>query len=172
MNFVFVRHLIKHIKVNLIDSYRLLSECIPRLSGTVSTYSPEILSFEGIHSFILTSSASDVRGRENLYKWERSQLTEIFFVVNIMMFNSSPSNIDPWAQPALASCFLLKWIGSYLCFIFICGIVLNVFVLYTTINKKSLQSPISIFIIALSSSDLIQSLFGIPLPLTSNFACR
>jgi hypothetical protein len=88
------------------------------------------------------------------------------------MLNNSLLNNDPWTQPALASCYILKWIGGYLCFVFVCGIVLNIFVLYTMINKKYLQSPISIFIIALCTADLIHSLFGIPLPLTSNLACR
>jgi hypothetical protein len=81
-------------------------------------------------------------------------------------------NDQEWTGPALASCYTLKWIGTYLCFVFICGIVLNTFVLYTIIRKKYLQSPIRIFIIALCVADLIHALFGIPLPLTSSLACR
>jgi hypothetical protein len=88
------------------------------------------------------------------------------------MLNHSFLNDDQWTQTALASCHILKWIGGYLCFVFICGIVLNIFVLYTIINKKHIESSISIFIIALSSADLLHALFAIPLPLTSNFACR
>jgi len=86
------------------------------------------------------------------------------------LFNSSIDN--EWTRPALASCHILKWIGFYLCFVFIFGIILNSFVLYTLIKRKYLQSPINIFIIALSSTDLADALFGIPLPLTSNLACR
>ncbi len=79
---------------------------------------------------------------------------------------------DEWTRPGLASCSTLKWIGGYLFFVFILGIVLNSFVLYTLLNKKRLRSPIRLFIIALSSADLIHAAFGIPLPLTSNLACR
>ncbi len=86
------------------------------------------------------------------------------------LFHSSID--DEWTRPALASCHILKWIGGYLCFVFIFGIILNSFVLYTLLKKKRLKSPISIFIIVLSSADLIHALFGIPLPLTSNLACR
>ena len=32
---------------------------------------------------------------------------------------------NQWTEHALASCHILKWIGGYLCFTFICGIVLN-----------------------------------------------
>jgi len=79
---------------------------------------------------------------------------------------------NQWTRPALASCGLLKWIGVYLCVVFISGITFNGFVLYNLLNKKNLQSPINIFIIALSFADLMQALFGIPLTLTSNLACR
>ncbi|CAF1323374.1 unnamed protein product [Adineta steineri] len=79
---------------------------------------------------------------------------------------------NEWTQPALASCHILKWIGGCLCFIFIFGIILNSFILCVLLNKKQLQSPINLFIVALSSVDLIHALFGIPLPLTSNFACQ
>jgi hypothetical protein len=79
---------------------------------------------------------------------------------------------NEWTQPALASCHILKWIGSYLCFTFICGITLNSSVLYVLIQKKHRRSPIDVFIIALCFFDLIAALLGIPLPLTSNLACR
>lgn len=79
---------------------------------------------------------------------------------------------NEWNRPALASCYILKWIGIYLCFIFIAGVILNTFVLYSLLKKAWLQSPIDIFIIALSCADLAHALCGIPLPLTSNFACR
>jgi hypothetical protein len=79
---------------------------------------------------------------------------------------------NEWTRPALASCHILKWIGGYLCFVFSLGIILNSFVLYTIIKKKYLQSSFSVFIIALSSTDLAHALLGIPLPLTSNLACR
>jgi len=79
---------------------------------------------------------------------------------------------DEWARPALASCHILKWIGGYLCFVFIFGIILNSFVLYKLMKNEDRQSPIRIFMITLSVADLTQSLFGIPLPLTSNLACR
>jgi hypothetical protein len=85
---------------------------------------------------------------------------------------SHSSDEDQWTRPALASCYILKWIGGYLCFVFIFGIVLNGFVLYTLIKKNYLQPPMSIFIFALSSADLIHALFGIPLPLMSNLSCR
>ncbi len=79
---------------------------------------------------------------------------------------------DEWTRPALASCHILKWIGGYLCFVFIFGIILNSFVLYKLMKNKHRQSPIRIFMITLSVADLIHALFGIPLPLTSNLACR
>ena len=79
---------------------------------------------------------------------------------------------NEWTQPALASCQILKWIGGYLCFTFICGIVLNVIILTILLQNKPRRSPIDIFIIALCFADLLAGLLGIPLPLTSNLACR
>jgi len=73
---------------------------------------------------------------------------------------------------ALASCHILKWIGVYLCFTFFCGVVLNIIILNILIRTKRRRTPIDIFIIALCFSDLIAALLGIPLPLTSNLACR
>lgn len=77
-----------------------------------------------------------------------------------------------WTTAALASCQTLKLIGAYLCFVFIFGILLNSFVIYTIIKGNTLRSPINVFFIALSISDLSHALLAIPLPLTSNFACR
>ncbi|CAF2701137.1 unnamed protein product [Rotaria sp. Silwood2] len=90
------------------------------------------------------------------------------------MFNDLFFNFtyDEWTQPALASCHILKWIGIYLCFTFLCGIGLNVIILVILLQKKSHRSPIDIFIIALSFADLLDALLGIPLTLTSNLACR
>jgi hypothetical protein len=79
---------------------------------------------------------------------------------------------NEWAGPALASCEILKWIGIYLCFTFICGIVLNAIILSILLRNKHRRSPIDIFIIALCLADLLAALLGIPLPLTSNLACR
>jgi hypothetical protein len=79
---------------------------------------------------------------------------------------------DEWTGHALASCRILKWIGGYLCFTFICGIVLNAIILFILLQTKHRRSPIDIFIIALCFSDLLAALLGIPLPLTSNLACR
>ncbi|CAF0916452.1 unnamed protein product [Adineta steineri] len=79
---------------------------------------------------------------------------------------------NEWTQPALASCQILKWIGGYLCFTFICGITLNGIILSILCDSKHRRSPIDIFIICLCISDLLASLLGIPLPLTSNLACR
>ncbi|CAF0783744.1 unnamed protein product [Rotaria sp. Silwood1] len=79
---------------------------------------------------------------------------------------------DEWTQPALASCQILKWIGIYLCFAFICGIGLNAIILIILLQNKRCRSPIDIFIIALSFADLLDALLGIPLSLTSNLACR
>ncbi|CAF3825136.1 unnamed protein product [Adineta steineri] len=88
--------------------------------------------------------------------------------------NDSLNNFiyNEWTQPALASCQILKWIGGYLCFAFICGITLNGIILSILCDSKHRRSPIDIFIICLCISDLLASLLGIPLPLTSNLACR
>lgn len=90
------------------------------------------------------------------------------------MFNNSidGSTNNEWAGYALASCYILKWIGGYLFFAFIFGIVLNVIILSILLQTKRRRSPIDIFIIALCFSDLLAALLGIPLPLTSNLACR
>ena len=77
-----------------------------------------------------------------------------------------------WTPPALASCRILKWIGIYLCLTFICGITLNTFVLNILLQNKRRRSPIDVFIIALCFSDLLNTMLGTPLPLTSNLACR
>jgi hypothetical protein len=82
------------------------------------------------------------------------------------------SETNQWSPPALASCQILKWIGVYLCFTFIFGIVLNALILCVLLENKRRRSPIDIFIIALCVSDLLAALLGIPLPLTSNLACR
>ncbi|CAF0986542.1 unnamed protein product [Adineta ricciae] len=82
------------------------------------------------------------------------------------------SNDDEWTPRALGSCQTLKWISGYLCLTFVLGIVLNGIVLYTVLTKKFVQAPVSTFIIALSGADLSHAVFGIPLPMTSNFACR
>jgi hypothetical protein len=89
------------------------------------------------------------------------------------MFNNSLVNFtnNEWTEYGLASCLILKWIGGYLCFTFICGIVLNLIILIILQNKRR-RSPIDIFIISLSFADLFAALFGIPLSLTSNLGCR
>ena len=84
----------------------------------------------------------------------------------------SPVTNDQWARPALASCYVLKWIGGYLTFVFISGIALNAFVLRSLLDKKRSRSPIRVFMIALAFADLMAAVLGIPLPLTSNLACR
>ena len=90
------------------------------------------------------------------------------------MSNESISNCKDydWTQPASASCHILKWIGSYLCFAFICGVIFNGIILSILFEKKDRRSPIDVFIMALCFSDLLAALLGIPLPLTSNLACR
>jgi hypothetical protein len=90
------------------------------------------------------------------------------------MLNNSIHKLanNQWTEYALASCHILKWIGVYLCFTFICGVVLNIIILNILIRTKRRRTPIDIFIIALCFSDLIAALLGIPLPLTSNLACR
>ena len=90
------------------------------------------------------------------------------------MFNNSKIHFtnNEWTPPALASCQILKWIGGYLCFTFICGVGLNIIILYILLQNKRRRSPIDVFIIALCFSDLLAALLGIPLPLTSNLACR
>ncbi|CAF0751637.1 unnamed protein product [Adineta ricciae] len=91
-----------------------------------------------------------------------------------MMSNHSYNycNIQDWAQPALASCHVLKWIGSYLCFVFLCGVVLNGIILTIHLENRKRRSPIEVFILALCFSNLAAAILGIPLPLTSNLACR
>lgn len=99
-------------------------------------------------------------------------MTNRSLLIYIKQQSSNSSTDEDWTGPALASCPTLKLIGTYLCLVFICGIVLNSFVIYIIVKKKPSQSPISVFIIALATADLIHALFGIPLPLTSNLACR
>ena len=91
-----------------------------------------------------------------------------------MMSNHSRNycNIQDWAQPALASCHVLKWIGGYLCFVFLCGIMLNGIILIIHLENRKRRSPTEVFILALCFSNLTAALLGIPLPLTSNLACR
>ena len=79
---------------------------------------------------------------------------------------------DQWQRPPLASCHVLKFIGGYLALVFVSGIALNGFVLRSLLDKKRGRSPIRIFMIALAFADLMAALLGIPLPLTSNLACR
>jgi hypothetical protein len=79
---------------------------------------------------------------------------------------------EQWAQPARASCKVLKWIGGYLSFVFLTGIVLNSIIICILLQKRRRRSPIDIYIIALSVADFFGALLGIPLPLTSNLACR
>ncbi|CAF3734287.1 unnamed protein product [Rotaria socialis] len=79
---------------------------------------------------------------------------------------------NEWTQPALASCQILKWIGVYLCFTFICGVGLNAIIIVFLLQNKHHRSPIDIFIIALCFTDLLDAMLGIPLTLTSNLSCR
>ena len=47
-----------------------------------------------------------------------------------MLNNSIINSVNnEWTEHALASCLVLKWIGGYLCFTFICGIGLNIIIL-------------------------------------------
>lgn len=90
-----------------------------------------------------------------------------------MLNNSIPNFVhNEWAEYALASCYILKWIGVYLCITFICGITLNLTLLSILLQTKRRRSPIDVFIIALCLADLMAAVLGIPLPLTSNLACR
>ena len=95
-------------------------------------------------------------------------------VNNSLVKTSTSSSIDDydWAQPARASCGVLKWIGGYLCFALVSGIVLNGIIIYILLRKKTRRSPIDVFMIALCSFDLLGALLGIPLPLSSSLACR
>ena len=79
---------------------------------------------------------------------------------------------DQWTRLPLAPCHTLKWIGGYLIFALVSGILLNGFVLYALLKKQHAQSPISIYMITLTFADLMCAILGIPLPLTSNLACR
>jgi hypothetical protein len=83
-----------------------------------------------------------------------------------------PLNSDQWTRPALAPCSILKCIGAYLTFVMFFGILLNGFVLHSSLNDKRSRSPIRVYMIALSLANLMGALLGIPLPLTSSFACR
>lgn len=82
------------------------------------------------------------------------------------------STVDVWKKPALGSCQILRWIGVYLCFAFILGVVLNIMVLLILFRHKRRRLPIDIFIISLCLADLFDALLGIPLTATSNLACR
>lgn len=75
-------------------------------------------------------------------------------------------------ESAHAPCQILKWIGVYLCFVFLSGIVLNGIIIYILAHKRIRRSPIDVYIIALCVADFLGALLGIPLPLTSNLACR
>ncbi|UJR13708.1 hypothetical protein I4U23_000719 [Adineta vaga] len=92
---------------------------------------------------------------------------------SLLLFDTVQTlNDNQWTRPALASCYTLKWIGGYLCLVFIFGIFLNGIILYTLLKKSHSQTPVDIFMIVLSSADLSHALFGIPLSMTSNLACR
>lgn len=96
-------------------------------------------------------------------------------LIEFTMANESSSvehTGDQWIRPASAPCQLLKWIGGYLCFTFLSGVVLNGIVICILLQKQRGRSPIDIYIIALCVADLAAALLGIPLPLTSNLACR
>ena len=82
------------------------------------------------------------------------------------------TTINEWERLALASCHILRWIGGYLCFAFILGIILNFSVLNVLLQSQRRRSPIDILIIALCFADLSDAVLGIPLSLTSNLACR
>lgn len=96
----------------------------------------------------------------------------MFDELNTNTENSSNLSNDEWNRPALASCQTLKFIGIYLIFVFLLGILLNGYILFNLFARKQSNSPIRIFMIALSVSELLASVAGIPLPLLSNFACR
>ena len=81
------------------------------------------------------------------------------------------SDDDEWSGEALASCEILTWIGIYLCFTFVFGVILNGAALFILLKNKH-RSPIDVFIIALCFFDLLATVLGVPLPLTSNLACR
>ena len=96
-------------------------------------------------------------------------------LIKFTMANESSSvehTGDQWIQPASTPCQLLKWIGGYLCFTFLSGVVLNGIVICILLQKQRGRTPIDIYIIALCVADLAAALLGIPLPLTSNLACR
>lgn len=93
-------------------------------------------------------------------------------VSSVIQQIDSASFDDDWKRPARASCQILKWIGVYLCFAFLSGIILNALIIYILLKKQRSRSPIDIYIIALCSADFTAALLGIPLPLTSNLACR
>ena len=78
---------------------------------------------------------------------------------------------NQWSRPALASCFTLRWMGGYLIAVFLTGILLNSLVLHSFLQIKQSQSPIRIYMIALSIANLAETLLGIPLSLSSNLAC-
>lgn len=80
-------------------------------------------------------------------------------------------DVDQWSGKVLASCDILRWIGVYLCFTFVLGIFLNGAALFILLTNKH-RSPIDIFIIALCFFDLLATVLGVPLPLSSNLACR
>ncbi|CAF1209782.1 unnamed protein product, partial [Didymodactylos carnosus] len=79
---------------------------------------------------------------------------------------------ESWTHPALASCFVLKWIASYLIVVFILGLLTNGFVLYLFFKEKHLRNPTNTHLICLSATDFSAALLGIPLSLSSNFSCR
>ena len=86
--------------------------------------------------------------------------------------SNSSSDDNEWSRPPLASCQILTGIGVYLIFAFLAGIILNALVLHALFECRHFQSPIRIYMIALTFVDLAEAVLGMPLPLTSNLACR
>lgn len=96
----------------------------------------------------------------------------LHFLVEPLNMMCNFSTIDEWSRPALVSCQILTFIGVYLVFVFIAGVLLNILVLRSLLETRKTQSPIRIYMIALTFVDLLETILGIPLPLSSNFACR
>lgn len=76
-------------------------------------------------------------------------------------------SLDPTVE-----CYQLKIIGYYCVILFVTSFVSNTTFIITFLKNKSLLRPINIMILLLTISNLIGTLFQLPLVFVSAFSCK
>lgn len=71
-----------------------------------------------------------------------------------------------------ALCFRARILTAYCVAVFVISLVLNSTLLLTFINNKHLRTPYNVFIIALTSVNLLSTVTVLPLVIVSNIYCR